>query len=226
MRKGGHKLSEQEIMDIFSAKHGNKYHYHFPDKFTVNSSITIVCPVHGEFRQSIMHHMEGQGCRKCACKRIKDSQRLSRAEWIRRFESVHGRGKYDYSKVPENVRQYDKVAIYCFEHDTTFYQTPTQHWRRGQGCPKCGIEKHSRNMKQNLITRREFEQRARAVHGLLFEYSELPYEFSLNDNIIIYNNEHNRVFFCAAKEHLEGKGCEEWAPRPSPSRNREVSEIH
>jgi hypothetical protein len=50
--------------------------------------------------------------------------------------------------------------------------------------------------------------KARAVHGLAFEYSELPAEFSLNDNIIIYSNEHGRVFFCVAKEHLNGKGHE------------------
>ena len=38
----------------------------------------------------------------------------------------------------------------------------------------------------NLIGRREYQQKATAVHGLLYEYSELPQEFSLNDNIIIF----------------------------------------
>ncbi|MDR1147090.1 MAG: hypothetical protein LBK66_00505, partial [Spirochaetaceae bacterium] len=78
---------------------------------------------------------------------------------------------------------------------------------RKQGCPKCGTEKRLENSRQKLISRREFEQRARAVHGLLFEYSELPMEFSLNDSVIIFCNEHNHVFFCAARDHLDGKGC-------------------
>jgi hypothetical protein len=209
MRKSGHKLSKREILDVLRNRHGNRYEYRFPDKFTVNSAITIVCPVHGEFRQSIMHHMEGQGCRKCALARVHESCQLSRQEWIRRFESVHGRGKYDYSKVPETVRQSEKIEIFCPEHDTVFYQTPVQHWRRKQGCPKCGTEKRLETSRRKLISRREFEQRARAVHGLLFEYSELPMEFSLNDSVIIFCNEHNHAFFCVAQDHLDGKGCAE-----------------
>jgi hypothetical protein len=208
MRKREYKLSEQTILDSFRDKHGNKYQYPpFPDKFTVQSYISIDCPVHGEFRQSIINHMRGQGCRRCAHVKINEGNRVGRAEWIHRFESVHGRGRYDYSRVPETVQQNIKVEIYCFEHDVSFYQTPKLHWRFRQGCPKCGIGKGWETRKQNLITRREFKQRARAEHGLAFEYSELPLEFSLNDNIIIYCNEHSHVFFCVAQDHLNGKGC-------------------
>jgi predicted nucleic acid-binding Zn-ribbon protein len=207
MRKGGHKLSKQFILDAFHDRHGDKYQYLFPDKFTVFTAITMICPIHGEFRQAIIHHMEGQGCPKCGYVKIHESQYLNRLEWIRRFESVHGRGTYDYSKVPDVIRQKDKVEIYCPEHNVTFYQSPIQHWRRGQGCPKCGIRKKQENHKQHLITRRAFEQRARAIHGLQYEYSELPQEFSLHDNIIIFCNEHNHAFFCKALDHLNGKGC-------------------
>jgi hypothetical protein len=150
--------------------------------------------------------MRGQDCRECARNSVSEGCRLGRPEWIRRFESVHGRGKYDYSKVPEDVRQNTKIEIYCPEHDISFRQFPVQHWRRKQGCPKCGRKKYLETRGQNLITRREFELRARAVHGTAFEYSELPYEFSLNDTVIIYHNDLNRAFFCTAQEHLDGKG--------------------
>jgi hypothetical protein len=120
---------------------------------------------------------------------------------------VHGRGKYDYSKVPESLRQDIKIEIFCPEHNVSFYQIPIQHWKQRQGCPKCGRGKGWERRKQNLITRHEFELKARVVHGLAFEYSELPLEFSLNDNIIIYCNEHDHAFFCKAQEHLDGKGC-------------------
>lgn len=209
MQRRGQKLSEQAILDIFRDRHGNKYNYPaFPDTFTVKSHITIICPIHGAFHQTIESHLGGSGCRKCAHIKINELNRIGRAEWIRRFESVHGRGNYDYSKVPENVQQNTKMELYCPEHTISFFQTPVQHWRFRQGCPKCGIGKQWEKRKQKIITRWEFEQRARAVHGLAFEYSELPLEFSLNDTIIIYCNEHGHVFFCAAKEHLAGKGCE------------------
>ena len=208
MRKRKYKFTKQSILDTFRDRHGNKYNYlYFPDKFTVKSLISIICPIHGEFHQSIEHHMNGQGCRKCAHIKINKNNCLGRTEWIRRFESVHGRGKYDYSRVPEDVQQNAKVEIFCHEHNISFYQTAIQHWKLRQGCPKCGIDKQWIKRKQNLITRREFEQRARAIHGPAFEYFGLPLEFNLNDNIIIYCNEHSHAFFCIAKDHLTGKGC-------------------
>jgi hypothetical protein len=208
MRKKGHKLSEQTLLDLFRDIHNNKYQYQpFPDKFSVRTRIGIVCRVHGEYRQSIGHHLGGQGCPKCAHAKRNTENQLGRSEWIRRFESVHGRGKYDYSRIPENMKQGDKLAIYCPEHDVTFYQTTNQHWQRQQGCPKCGILKKRETQKSDAISRREYELRARAVHGLRFEYSELPLEFSLNDTIIIYCSEHAHAFFCAARDHLNGKGC-------------------
>jgi Pyruvate/2-oxoacid:ferredoxin oxidoreductase delta subunit len=206
MRKYGQKFSEDVILDIFRDRHKNRYRYlPFPEDFTIRSHISIICPIHGEFRQSIVNHMRGAGCRICAHTRINTSNCLGRIEWIRRFESVHGRAKYDYSKVPEDVKQSTKVEIFCPDHNVSFYQTPNQHWRFRQGCPKCGIIKKVETRRQNLITRHEFEQRARAVYGLAFEYSELPVEFSLNDNIIIYCNEHKHAFFCRAQDHLGGK---------------------
>jgi hypothetical protein len=204
MRRRKGKLSEDYLLDIFREKHGTKFRYKpFPEDFTVKTHISIRCPIHGEFRQTIEHHMNGQGCP--ICKRIGDC--LGRTEWIRRFESVHGRGKYDYSKVPEDVRQNTKIEIICPEHNVSFYQTPKKHWVSKKGCPQCGIIKQWEIRKQNLITRLEFEKKARAIHGLAFEYSELPVEFSLNDNIIIFCNEHNHAFFCKAQDHLNGTGC-------------------
>jgi hypothetical protein len=208
MRKRSAKFSEQALLDLYKDIHGNKYKYPpFPNTFSTHSPIAIICPIHGEFHQTIARHLKGKGCQKCGLAKTHEKNKLGRSEWIQRFESVHGRGTYDYSKIPEDITQSDKIEIFCYEHNTIFYQSPIRHWKRRQGCPKCGIQKKQENEKLNLITRREFEQKARAIHGLLFEYSELPLEFSLNDNIILYCNEHNHIFFCVAKDHLDGKGC-------------------
>jgi Zn finger protein HypA/HybF involved in hydrogenase expression len=150
MGKRGQKLSEEAILDAFRDSHGNRYRYPpFPEEFTVHSIVSVVCSIHGEFRQSILHHMRGQGCPRCAHAKINEGNRLNRFEWIRRFESMHGRGKYDYSKVPESLRQDTKVEIFCPEHNVYFYQTPIQHWRLQQGCPKCGTGKGWERRKQN-----------------------------------------------------------------------------
>jgi hypothetical protein len=36
-------------------------------------------------------------------------------------------------------------------------------------------------------------------------------EFSLNDSVIIFCNEHNHAFFYVAQDHLDGKGVQ-WKP--------------
>jgi len=205
------KLTEDSVLESFRQIHGNRYQYPpLPKTIKTASVIDIICPVHGNFKQRISLHKIGQGCPECGRERTKTERpqfALGREEWIRRFESVHGRGKYDYSKVPDNVVQRIKIEIYCPEHNVTFYQTPGTHWKLGKGCPKCGIAKRIESQQQKMITRREFELRAKAIHGDAFEYSELPQEFSLYDSIIIYCNEHEHIFFCGAEEHLLGKGC-------------------
>ena len=203
------KLSETVIINSFQEKHGGHYQYlQFPKIFNLSTIIDIICPIHGVFQQKIRKHKEGQGCPKCGHRRTTDHTLISRTEWLRRFESVHGKGKYDYSKVPKIVLQNVKVEIYCPEHNNTFFMKPDIHWRFKQGCFKCGHIKKGQSRKMNLITRRKYEQQAKAIHGLAFEYSELPLEFSLNDNIIIYCNEHNHIFFCKAKDHLNGTKCQ------------------
>ena len=200
--------NREETLADFRVTHGSKYQYpSIPEFPNVGLHIEIVCPIHGIFRQTIRNHKHGQGCPKCGNNKTGEELRLGRAEWIRRFESVHGKGKYDYSRIPENVTMRDKVEIYCPEHNYTFWQIPDTHWRFKKGCRICGNAKKRVTRQLQLITRRVFEKKAREVHGMKYEYTELPPQFSLKDNIIIYCNEHEHVFFCVAQDHLYGKGC-------------------
>jgi hypothetical protein len=202
------RSTRESVLAVFRKVHGDKYQYPAIPEFPKDELfIDIFCPLHGTFRQAIHYHKRGQGCPKCGVEKKRELYRLGRDEWIRRFESVHGRGKYDYSKVPESVTMQEKVEIYCPEHNYTFWQSPDTHWRFGKGCRICAVKKRKETRLLQLTTRREFEKKARAIHGTKYEYTELPHEFSLNDNIIIYCNEHDHVFFCVAKDHLYGKEC-------------------
>ena len=46
--------------------HNNKYDYSKVKYKNINEKVTIICPIHGEFEQTPYHHLEGQGCPKCA----------------------------------------------------------------------------------------------------------------------------------------------------------------
>lgn len=56
-----------ELLDKFRDKHGDKYKYPKLEEEYINnrSEITIVCPIHGEFKQKVMKHLQGHSCPYC-----------------------------------------------------------------------------------------------------------------------------------------------------------------
>lgn len=114
--------------------HGNKYDYSKTEYINANTKITIICPIHGEFKQNARNHLQGQGCPLCGDMRKGDYQRGDTEKFIEDARKVHG-DKYDYSKV-EYYNNRQKVCIICPEHGE-FWQKPLDHIH-AHGCPECG----------------------------------------------------------------------------------------
>lgn len=59
----------QEASESFEQKarkvHGDKYDYSKVEYRGATKEVTIICPVHGEFRQVATYHLNGCGCQKC-----------------------------------------------------------------------------------------------------------------------------------------------------------------
>jgi hypothetical protein len=204
------KYNTEQLIQIFRSMHGTKYTY--PSDLTgirVRDKIPIFCPIkgHGVFYQTIHGHMNGRGCPKCGRMAASASHILKREAWIERFEKVHGKGKYDYSKLPQKPGADAEFPIYCIEHGIFFNNTPNHHFYFRQGCPKCGSVSRWKKIRADFISRKEFVNRAQIKNGLGYEYINLPKEFSLNDTIGIFCSAHTKLFFCKAGDHLEGKGC-------------------
>lgn len=89
-------------------------------------------------------------------------------DFIEDAERVHG-NKYDYSKVVYNGCK-EKVCIICPEHGE-FWQTPDAHVQ-GRGCPVC---RYINSAKNNSLTRDEFIEKARKIHGDKYDYSKVEY---------------------------------------------------
>jgi glutaredoxin len=204
------KYTTDQLLQIFHSKHGSEYTY--PSDLTglkTVDKIPIFCPIkgHGVFYQKISKHMQGQGCPECGRIRIIQSRFIKRELWIERFEKVHGKGKYDYSKLPQNPKANEEFPIYCVEHGIIFNQSPNVHLYSKQGCPKCGAARRWKKIHADFISRKEFVNRSQIKNGLGYECINLPKEFSLNDTIGVFCFAHNKLFFCKAGDHLEGKGC-------------------
>ena len=134
--------SFESFVALARKQHGDKYDYSKAEKEYVNrkTPVTIICPIHGEFRQKPSNHIE-RGCPMCG-----GTQKKDRDYFISEAKKVHG-DKYNYdSVVYVNMRQY--VDVICPEHGK-FRQKPYKHLN-GQGCPLCNESHYERDVAMML----------------------------------------------------------------------------
>lgn len=118
--------------------------------------------------------------------------RKTTEEFILDAKNVHGE-KYDYSSVVY-VSSTVPVDIICPVHGF-FKQTPTHHLSKKRGCKKCNSIR---------LTKNDFLQRAKGVHGDKFTYGEYK---SMTSPVEIFCREHGR-FLQLPQNHIRQKqGC-------------------
>lgn len=63
------RVSVEESIRKSKLIHGNFYDYSKVTYNKVTDRVTIICPIHGEFEQTMNNHLIGNGCPKCAKER-------------------------------------------------------------------------------------------------------------------------------------------------------------
>lgn len=111
--------------------HGDAYQYHLVDYKSAISHVVIVCPLHGEFKQTPNNHLRNHGCPKCGVERTVVERKTVATTTF----AALSRDGYDYSRV-RYVSPKIPVEIICSTHGS-FWQTPDGH-AHGRGCPSCG----------------------------------------------------------------------------------------
>ena len=135
-------VSKKEFIKRVKSVHNGKYDYSNINYVNTKTKITIICPEHGEFRQTPEKHMSGKGCVYCNVSSRYGLQ-ITNEVFINEAKKIHG-DKYDYSKVNViNVKT--KVIIVCPEHGE-FEQTPNVHTDFKLGCPSCAKDKFGSNV--------------------------------------------------------------------------------
>ena len=127
---GKKKKTIQQFIEEATLKHNGFYTYSRSKYERNDKSITITCPVHGDFEQTPITHLRGHGCKSCDV----DNRRKTTEQFIEDANKVHN-NLYDYSKVDYKNKR-TKVIIICFKHGE-FKQEPDHHVLKGSGCPKC-----------------------------------------------------------------------------------------
>ncbi|MCK9446608.1 DUF723 domain-containing protein [bacterium] len=170
-------------------KHNNKYNYSLVQYVDKYKKVKIICPVHGVFEQTPIHHLRGNSCKKCA----DDRKRYTTKEFVEESTEIHG-NKYDYSLV-EYTGSHSKVKIICPNHGV-FEQKACSHINNKNGCPICGgkIKNY-----ENLITKYN------EIHNNKYEYENfeyIDYYGEINIKCSIHGWYKQKI-----SSHLIGCGC-------------------
>lgn len=182
------KLNTNSFITKASNVHKGKYNYSKVHYVNNSTKVTITCNEHGDFIQTPMKHLQGQGCRNCA-----GNNNHSLDSFIEKAKIIHY-NKFNYDKSTfVNVKT--KIIITCPVHGD-FEQVPSEHLS-GYGCKKCG-----NNTKYST---EEFVSKAREIHRNKFGYQYVIYESSKNK--IKIECPFHGLFEQRPTSHLKGQGC-------------------
>lgn len=124
------KTREERIKQAVSI-HGDRYDYSkLPENVTGKKHVTIVCPIHGDFKCTLTNHITHKsGCPSCSNKIPRDYEKF-----IKQATDAHG-DKYGY-KLYDDVSHSSLITIICPSHGE-FKQKVGAHIV-GKGCQSCG----------------------------------------------------------------------------------------
>lgn len=168
--------NKKKVIEKCNKVHNYKYDYSKVYFEKQKKDVTIICPIHGEFKQSLDAHSRGEECPKCAM--IKQSRRFSKPTelFIKEARVIHG-DKYIYLKTDlYNRDEKGRVIITCPKHGD-FLQNPNSHLQ-GQGCPKC-VGKGK--------TTEDFINEMKEKFGDIYDFSETEYNGTHTNVTVIYN---------------------------------------
>lgn len=125
--------------------YGDRYDYSKVEYKNREHRITIICPIHGEFKAYAREHLDGKGCPKCE----KADKFLAKLH--EKFGDKFGLEQFIYQSSTE------PVTLICPEHGA-FSRLPGQILSSTFGCPEC-----ANNVKEDAhalaVARKEEERR-------------------------------------------------------------------
>jgi hypothetical protein len=196
------KTTKEEFIEKARLVHGDKFRYDSVVYVNNSTKVKIFCTKCQEyFEQTPKNHLHGYDCNRCGKIKRAESRKNDISELLEKAKQVHN-DMYDYSEV-KYTRMDKKVKIKCKTCGEYFYQTLGNHIRLKNGCPKCAVKRNSEKLK---LTQNKFIERAKAIHGDHYDYSEIEYN-GIYVPIKIFCNECKKYFYQIPHNHLYNAGC-------------------
>lgn len=125
------KITTETFISRAQQIHGLRYDYSYVVYTKMHEKVKIIDPEFGEFWQTPMGHLQGQGHPEHGKLKAANKRRTPLDAFIYEANKIHG-NLYDYSKV-QYTHCDEKICIIDPEFGE-FWQTPYQHLR-SHGCP-------------------------------------------------------------------------------------------
>ena len=127
--------------------HNSKYDYSKTIYNGYENKVIIICPIHGEFKQSPDSHLHSYGCPQCGYEKRREKRLLNQSDFIERANKIHNH-KFNYGKVIYKGCE-KHITIICPIHGE-FKQSPYVHLH-SSGCPFCKESFLERNINNILL---------------------------------------------------------------------------
>jgi len=190
-------MTTSEFIKRSREVHGDLYSYSKVEYIKTSTKVLIIDPEYGEFWQTPAAHLKGSGHPIRGKTKAGLSRRKTTSKFIQQAKSVHG-NLYDYSKT-KYITTHNKVLIIDSKYGE-FWQSPSHHLN-GQGHPLRGRDSTIEKQRNTL---EEFVNKARLIHGDLYDYSKVDY-VNTNTKVLIIDPEYGE-FWQSPNSHLRGTG--------------------
>ena len=180
----GKGLTQEEIIEKANIIHNNKYDYSKVVFKKMHEKVTIICPIHGAFEQTLSKHIsKKQGCPKCGAIKRSTEKLMKSQDFFDKANIVHN-NKYDYSK--SSYQGMNKMFTYICPIHGENTQRPFDHLR-GFGCIKCA----------NLISKKE---------NNIFDFISSHFTDTQHNNRSILNKKELDVYIPSKNVAIEYNG--------------------
>jgi hypothetical protein len=185
----------EKFIEVAKNIHNGFYSYDNLNYKGTSKKGIITCPIHGDFEQRLSDHIHCKaGCIQCSGKKFRNRENV-----IEDCLKIHG-DKYDFSKFEFYGRRKKSIVI-CNDCKKEFEITPFS-LLQGQGCKKCGIK---RAVEKNSHNTELFIEKARKIHGDIYDYSKTKY-INSGKKVTIICKKHGE-FHQTPGNHLSNHGC-------------------
>lgn len=191
------RTTKEDFINISNEVHNFKFDYSLVEDYKqLGEHLTIICPIHGEFKQNGWSHMRGSDCEKCSYEKRGVDYSISKEDMLKRFADFNNGLQYDLT----DYKNTNSIIKYTCRVHGEVTQNASKHLR-GKQCSKCAIRGS-----WNTGNTKKFVEKAKEIHGDYYDYSLVNYVTNRKKVEIICK--YHGSFSQAPNTHIEScAGC-------------------